>query len=235
MLEARINHKTLVSGERLLGAISLHFVPGEITVLLGASGTGKTSLLRILLGLDADFSGQITRRTSRLGAQFQEPRLLPWLSVADNLRLVCPHADIDAALHAMDLGDIGASFPRQISLGMARRVALARALLVKPELLVLDEPFASLDPRTTHLVAAQITAHVRNHHAAVVVAMHDLDLATTFANRLIVLADRPAQVAADITIPAALTPATRRAMCVDLEQRFGFLGRKIAIKNHPAP
>jgi NitT/TauT family transport system ATP-binding protein len=201
MLEAAITSKHLPSGELLLRDIRLAVAPGEIVALLGASGTGKTSTLRILLGLDRDFAGTRRCAATRVGALFQEPRLLPWCSVGENIRLVSPRQlDIAALLRDVGLPGSAALYPRQLSLGMARRVALARALAIGPELLILDEPFASLDAGTAGVVAARIRQERR---AAIVIAMHDIDRAAALASRIIVLAGRPATVAYQAEIAAA--------------------------------
>ncbi|MGC8469213.1 MAG: ABC transporter ATP-binding protein, partial [Acetobacteraceae bacterium] len=130
---------------------------GEFCVLLGPSGCGKTTLLNIIAGLDRDFEGEVripgaVAGRARAGCVFQTPRLLPWLTVADNLRLVLPpEADERAALallEAMELGPVRDLYPNRLSGGMQRRVALARAFAIRPPLLLLDEPFVSLDGPT---------------------------------------------------------------------------------------
>jgi sulfonate transport system ATP-binding protein len=120
--------------------------PGEVLGILGPSGTGKSTLLRLVAGLDRDFEGEV-RRPGRIAMVFQEPTLLPWRNARANLMLVTGvgGAEAEAALEAVGLGGRGALFPRQLSLGQQRRLALARAFVTQPELLLLDEPFASLD------------------------------------------------------------------------------------------
>src|SRR5271170_6575741 len=139
--------------------------PGEFLALFGPSGTGKTTTLRIALGLDPDFQGLVRRPDARVGVVFQEPRLLPWLTVADNLRLVMSDGasvpDISGLLQQVELPGIEQRRPRELSLGMARRVALARALAVDPQLLVLDEPFASLDPALAARLAGTVSRWAR--------------------------------------------------------------------------
>jgi NitT/TauT family transport system ATP-binding protein len=199
----------------------VHFTasPGEVLALLAPSGTGKTTTLRIAMGLDRDFAGSVSRPAGRLGAVFQEPRLLPWLSVAGNLRLVEPlltDADIEAGLALAGLRACASTMPKQLSLGMARRVALARALAVRPALLVLDEPFASLDARLGAELAHMIAAHARATGAIVLMATHDLDQACATTDRLLVLSrTSPATLGADV--PASATKAA------ELRVRYGFL------------
>ncbi|HKM62139.1 MAG TPA: ATP-binding cassette domain-containing protein [Acidisphaera sp.] len=226
MLEARIAAKRLPSGETLLHDVALAAAPGDIVALLGASGAGKTTTLRILLGLDRSFDGDLRCRAARIGAVFQEPALLPWRTVGDNIRLVTHHAaptDIAALLRDVGLPEAEALYPRQLSLGMRRRAAVARALAVDPDLLVLDEPFASLDPRMAGLIAERLAVHVRTRGAAIVVAMHDIDRATAFATRILVLSGRPATVAARLELPADASDADRAAIRARLLDSFGFL------------
>jgi ABC-type nitrate/sulfonate/bicarbonate transport system ATPase subunit len=227
MLEARIATKRLPSGEVLLHDVVLAAAPGEIVALLGASGVGKTTTLRMLLGLDRAFDGDVRCHATRIGAVFQEPSLLPWRTIGDNIRLVAddasPSPDIAALLRDVGLPTAEPLYPRQLSLGMRRRAAVARALAVEPDLLILDEPFASLDPRMTAMIADRLTAHVRTRGAAIVIAMHDIDRATAFATRIIVLSGRPATVAARLDLPADASDADRAAAHAQLLDSFAFL------------
>jgi ABC-type nitrate/sulfonate/bicarbonate transport system ATPase subunit len=223
MLDAHIATKRLPSGETLLHEVALRATPGEIVALLGASGTGKTSTLQILLGLDRAFEGNVRRTAARVGAVFQEPRLLPWHTVGDNIRLVMPRGqpvpDIPALLREVGLAGSEALYPRQISLGMARRAALARALAIAPDLLILDEPFASLDAATAGLIAARLARLRDESGAALVIATHDIDRATALATRIVVLVGRPATVVYQADIPAGANEAIR----AELLRRFPFL------------
>ena len=197
MLEARITEKRLPSGEALLRDLAITVVAGETVVLLGPSGVGKTSTLRILLGLDGSFLGSLRNQARRTAPVFQEPRLLSWLTVRDNIRLVIPPGqpapDIGAILAEVGLAGSEALLPRQLSLGMAHRVAVARALATRPDLVVLDEPFASLDPGSTDLMAQRL-AGVPREGGALVMAMHDLDRALSIGTRILVMAGRPAHI-----------------------------------------
>ena len=178
---------------------------GEVIGLLGPSGVGKTTLLRILLGLDNDFEGEVRRDYGRAGVVFQEPRLLPWLTVAENISLVVTGGtrppEIDGLLDTVQLGGAGGLRPGQLSLGMARRVALARALAVAPDLLVLDEPFASLDARSGATLGGVVARWARDAEAAVIVATHDLAQVMPLVSRLLILTGAPATLQADLPVP----------------------------------
>jgi ABC-type nitrate/sulfonate/bicarbonate transport system ATPase subunit len=216
----------------LLRELHLTAAAGEIIALLGPSGAGKTTTLRIALGLDRQFEGRVRAPDGRVGAVFQEPTLLPWLSVADNLRLAMPGASdarIAELLTLCELGEIAGYLPSELSLGMARRVALARALSVDPALLVLDEPFVSLDPRLGAALARRIATYTRRSGCIVLLASHDLEHALAVADRICVLAGHPTTLAADIAVPSALpgqdTAKAIEALRVALAGQFAFLAR----------
>jgi ABC-type nitrate/sulfonate/bicarbonate transport system ATPase subunit len=227
MFDVQIDRKVFTGADGMqrpvLHNIAFSIARGEVIALLGASGIGKSTTLRILLGLDNAFEGRIAHDTGRAGVMFQEPRLLPWLTVADNLRLVVtkdmPPPDIRALLAMVRLPDAGDLYPRQLSLGMARRVALARALAVSPEVLVLDEPFASLDPQLTATLAEVVERWTRGTGGAVLLATHDLTQALHLASRILVLAGTPATLAADVAVPAGSDAATLHAA---LTEQFSF-------------
>jgi ABC-type nitrate/sulfonate/bicarbonate transport system ATPase subunit len=230
MFDARIDRKAFVSGNDMqrivLRDIAFSIDRGEVIALLGPSGIGKSTTLRILLGLDDAFEGRIRRGSGRTGVMFQEPRLLPWLTVAENLRLVVtddmPQPDITALLKMVRLPDAGGLYPRQLSLGMARRAALARALAVSPEVLVLDEPFASLDSQLAAALSDVVERWTRETGAAVLLATHDLVHALQLASRVLILAGVPATLAADVTVPAGSDAATRNAIHAKLVSQFSF-------------
>lgn len=183
MIDAAIDYKRR-DGRTILGPLSLIVADGEFIALTGPSGCGKTTLLGILAGLDADYAGAV-RVTGRLGMVFQDPRLLPWRSVADNIRLAAPAADVGVALDAVGLAGKGGLYPHQLSLGMARRAALARALAVEPQVLLLDEPFVSLDADSAELVRRLVGDYWRARRPTVVMVTHDAAEAEAMAGRIV--------------------------------------------------
>ncbi|MGA7655346.1 MAG: ATP-binding cassette domain-containing protein [Methylocella sp.] len=186
---------------------------GEVCALLGPSGCGKTTLLRIVAGLDADFEGRLVLPGEhKIGMVFQEPRLLPWRSVVQNLRLVGTSSDNDLAeiVAALRLSWHLDHFPGELSLGLARRVAIARAFAVKPDLLLLDEPFVSLDAALAARLREELLALVLKRKATTLIVTHDVEEAIAIADRILVLSAAPGRLIADRTIEAprgALTEA----------------------------
>jgi ABC-type nitrate/sulfonate/bicarbonate transport system ATPase subunit len=224
VLEVRIEAKSF--GVPVLRNVVFSAERGDFLALLGPSGMGKSTTLRIVLGLDADFTGRVRLPPGRIAAVFQEPRLLPWLSLADNLRLVVtdnvPPPDIPALLGAVGLAGMEQHFPAQVSLGMARRVALARALAVSPQLLVLDEPFASLDPSLAATLSSLVARRARQSGMTALMATHDLDQALAMADRILVLSGHPATLAAD-------EPVTGPRLRERLLENFPFLRPDLAV------
>ncbi len=200
---------------RVLAGVRFTLGPGERVALTGPSGCGKTTLLDIVAGLDRDFRGRIERPPgARIGYVFQEPRLLPWRTVADNLRLVLagPRAEVEARIRRV-LAEVGLAgeeetWAAHLSLGMARRAAIARALVVEPAVLLLDEPFVSLDEPTARRLRLLLLDLLERHRPTTLFVTHDLREAVMIAERLVVLSPPPARVVADLPIP--LDPRARR-------------------------
>ncbi|MEK0083109.1 ABC transporter ATP-binding protein [Benzoatithermus flavus] len=202
--------------KRVLENVRLSVEPGERLAIIGPSGCGKTTLLNIAAGLDRDFEGRLVRdRSARLAYVFQEPRLLPWRTVADNLRFVLFDDDpteVDARITAV-LAEVGlegtqAVFASRLSLGMARRAALARAFVVRPDLLLLDEPFVSLDEPTAQHLRLLLLELLERHRTTVLFVTHALHEAIMLADRLLFLTASPARVLAVREVP--LGAAERR-------------------------
>ena len=171
---------------------SLALEGGQVGALVGPSGCGKTTLLRILAGLDGRFDGTLALPASgRLALAFQEPRLLPWRNVEDNVRLAAPDASE---------GEIAALFT---ALGLARRAAIVRALAARPNLLLLDEPFASLDAATTERLVEALTDIIEREGTTTPLVTHDVDPAIRLADVVFVLSQGLGRLLGSIAIPLA--------------------------------
>lgn len=210
----------------------------EFVCLVGPSGCGKTTLLNIVAGLDALYDGHIhiehpAERAARIACVFQEPRLLPWRTVRQNIELALPpgcDSDIDALLTLLGLADSAAVYPQRLSLGMSRRVAIARAFAVQPDLLLLDEPFVSLDAATAQRVRQLLLTCWDQRPHTVLFVTHDLREAIALADRLILLSSAPTQVAAHVSVTLSRQQRQQESAVAAfrqtvLEQHPGLLGR----------
>jgi sulfonate transport system ATP-binding protein len=203
--------KTYADGTEALRDMSLLTHSGEIVALLGGSGCGKTTLLRLTAGLDRPSAGAIAIDGNRMSgthpaisAVFQEPRLLPWRTVRQNLLLAQRTENPDLAddlLHRLDLAPFSGAFPATLSLGMARRVAIARAFAIAPELVLMDEPFVSLDPAMAASSRALLLNAWRARPTAALLVTHDRAEAALLADRILLLDQRPTQVLEEMIIP----------------------------------
>jgi ABC-type nitrate/sulfonate/bicarbonate transport system ATPase subunit len=207
-LEARVAKKSFLtaSGQSAPVITDLAFAleEGETGALIGPSGCGKSTLMRILAGLDRNFEGSVNVPAhGRVGMVFQEPRLLPWRSVEDNVRLAAPHAtetEVAALFAALGLSEHRTHFPGELSVGLARRAALARAFAVRPTLLLLDEPFISLDAPLARQLQRDLAKLVETRGMITVLVTHDVDEAVALADRIFVLSPRPAHVVGEIRV-----------------------------------
>ena len=208
-LEVNIVSKTFknAAGEQhdVIAGVTFALDAGEVGAFVGPSGCGKSTMIRILADLDHDFQGRVSRPVgARIGIVFQEPRLLPWRSVEENVRLVAPLADdarLSALFEILELKAHRNHFPGELSLGLARRVALARAFAVDPDFLILDEPLASLDDALAARLRDQIAALVDDRSVMTLLVTHDVDDAVRLADRLFLLSPRPARVLTELHIP----------------------------------
>lgn len=200
------------SATPLLENFHLTIAPSQVVALVGPSGVGKSSLLRMIAGIDDDYAGTITidgmvaDAAPPAGFVFQDSRLLPWLTAVDNIRAVreqTTDAEARNLLARVGLAGSEAAYPAQLSGGMQRRVALARAFSVNPRLLLLDEPFVSLDAHLVAGVQRVFLDLVRDTRPTAILVTHLPEDAAKIADRAIVLGGRPARVVADIE----LTPA----------------------------
>jgi ABC-type nitrate/sulfonate/bicarbonate transport system ATPase subunit len=212
--EIRIEEKIYIGADGTLVPAIRDFVldvePESMTVLMGPSGCGKTTLLRIVAGLDDRYSGDVgIPPDTRIGLMFQEPRLLPWRTVRQNIELVAASGfalqDLERLAHAVGIADMLPRYPQELSLGLARRVALARAFATKPDLLLLDEPFVSLDERTADRLRKLLLEVWSARPTTAILVTHNAREAIMLADQLVLLAPRPTHVVAveTIAIPQA--------------------------------
>lgn len=202
------------AGHLALKNLLLSVARGELVCLLGPSGCGKTTLLNCIAGLDRDFAGTIAlphapdQPDPVIGYVFQEPRLLPWLSVRANIELVLSEVQrgcgiVEDMLAATGLEDFAEAYPQKLSLGMERRVALCRAFAVAPDILLMDEPFVSLDEPTARRLRALLVAIWQQRPTTVVFVTHNLREAIELADRIVVLSPAPGTVRREIAVNLA--------------------------------
>ncbi len=204
--------------------------PGETVVITGPSGCGKTTLLNIVAGLDRRFEGRVEMpEDTRIGYVFQEPRLLPWRTVEDNLRLVLRGEERESArrigevLAEVGLADAHHLYASRLSLGMARRVAIARAFVVRPTLLLLDEPFVSLDEPTAVRLRRLLLDLLATHRVTTLFVTHNLREAIMLADRLIFLSRSPARIVSDLRVPLDRAARTDERAIEAFRARLGEL------------
>lgn len=191
-----------------IGNLQLSIDRNEFVCLVGPSGCGKTTLLNMIAGLDDHFRGQIQigsrTKNAKIGYVFQNPRLLPWYNVRQNIELVFdappPTELIDSLLTAMQLSDVQQVYPERLSLGMQRRVAIIRAFAINPDILLLDEPFVSLDAPSARQVRSLLYGLWQQRPHTVLFVSHDLREAIALADRLIFLSPPPMQIVSEVAV-----------------------------------
>jgi NitT/TauT family transport system ATP-binding protein len=194
-----------------LAGIDLVLEPGSFTAVVGPSGCGKSTLLHIAAGLDTQYEGGFSREPpdARLACLFQGPRLLPWRSARDNVAFVLEtrgltvaeaRARADEMLTLVGLGGALTRFPSQLSGGMQQRVSLARALVVDPDLLLMDEPFSALDELTAARLREELLALCAQKSRTIMLVTHDIAEACYLADRVVVMSPHPGRVVAEVTI-----------------------------------
>jgi NitT/TauT family transport system ATP-binding protein len=218
----------------VLRNLDLTIARGEFLAIVGESGVGKSTLLRVLIGLSQPSSGRFTiaaapgTRTP-LSLVFQDSRLLPWRRVIDNVAFGLewqgiPRAErrrrADAMLDLVGLGDLGTRWPHQLSGGQRQRVALARALAGEPEVLLMDEPFSALDSFTREGLQDELLRIRERTGRTILFVTHDIDEAVYLADRVIVLGGHPAGITAAIQVDVALPRRRRDPKLIDAARQL---------------
>ena len=244
-LDVQIRAKTYPSrtpGKDHTAIVGIDFsVPeGQFTCIVGPSGCGKTTLLNIVSGLEQDVDGAVTLNDkpineAHIGYMFQTPRLMPWLTVLENVQLVEEGGgnkekgnDVLAhrLLKEMNLGDVIDAFPNRLSGGMMRRVALARAFVVKPRLLLMDEPFISLDEPVAMRLQELLLTIWNERPTTVLFITHNLNEALFLADRILFMSPGPGRIVHDYTVPLARPRAKLTS-----DEIYGL--RQSLLKDHP--
>ncbi|MDP2179406.1 ABC transporter ATP-binding protein [Methylicorpusculum sp.] len=224
--DSRVHNQTIAN-------LQLSLAEHEFICLVGPSGCGKSTLLNIIAGLDSDFEGEVTlsqrHQKPSIGYVFQNPRLLPWRTVRENILLALPEGypsePIDVMLETMQLTDVKNDYPERLSLGMSRRVSIIRAFAVNPDILLMDEPFVSLDPPTARQVRQWLISLWQQRPHTVLFVTHDLREAIALADRLIFLSKSPMTAVSEIIVPI---PRSER----DDEKAIEAF-RQSLLENHP--
>src|SRR5690348_11913459 len=204
--------------------VSLRIRPGDFVALLGPSGCGKSTLLRLIAGLDQPDSGSLAweqghaPKPGDIGFVFQDPTLLPWTSAAENVLLPLrlrgvprerATPEVHAALHRVGLVGFETARPRQLSGGMRMRVSIARALVTRPRVLLMDEPFAALDEFTRHKLQEDLLSLWQDLRCTVVFVTHSIYEAAFLARRIVLMTPRPGRIDHEIASPLQPGPEAR--------------------------
>lgn len=180
---------------KVIDGWDLELKKGEKLILVGPSGCGKTTFFRIVSGLEKATSGSVTVFAQKVGYVFQEPRLFPWRTVFDNLKIIRDdEKKIKEVIKMMSLEGFEELIPSKLSGGMKQRVNLARALLVEPDLLILDEPFSSLDLKIKLAIMKDIEELWLKYNFSILMVTHDIKEAIFLADRVTILSPRPSKI-----------------------------------------
>ncbi|MFL6608749.1 MAG: ABC transporter ATP-binding protein [Pseudomonas sp.] len=203
LLDIHVARKSFAT-TTVLNDIHLQLQPRETVSLLGPSGCGKSTLLRIVAGLEKDFEGQLLSHTEQLAFVFQEPRLMPWLTVQQNIGFSDDdHYDkawVAQLIEEVGLSDFADALPKALSGGMAQRVTIARGLYSRPRVLLLDEPFSAVDAFTRMKLQDLLLQLAERHAIALLLVTHDVDEALYLSDRVLVMDNRPSRIRQELAV-----------------------------------
>ncbi|BCL75848.1 sulfonate ABC transporter ATP-binding protein [Jeongeupia sp. HS-3] len=244
-----------VKGEALpvLDDVSLSIAPGEFVSIVGSSGCGKSTLLRLVIGLEDDYQGEILLDGDRIrgtslkrGIVFQEHRLFPWLTVEQNVGLALENSPLSAAekretiadhLELVGLDGFETAYPYQLSGGMSQRVAIARGLVNRPEILLLDEPFGALDALTRANLQAELQRIWQAEGITMILVTHDVEEAVFLGDRVVVMQPRPGRikriVPVDLPHPRDRASPIFQSIRDDVLSEFGHLPKPVLLEPEP--
>jgi sulfonate transport system ATP-binding protein len=215
----KLHKQYSVKGESLaiLENISLSIAPGEFVSIVGSSGCGKSTLLRLIIGLEEDYRGEILLDGKQIsgtsldrGIVFQEHRLFPWLTVEQNVGLALQNSSlserekkrsIQEHIELVGLVGFEKAYPYQLSGGMSQRVAIARGLVNRPEILLLDEPFGALDAMTKYNLQKELQHIWQAEGITMILVTHDVEEAVYLGDRVVVMEPRPGRIRRIVPVP----------------------------------
>ncbi|MDO7534319.1 ABC transporter ATP-binding protein [Acinetobacter pittii] len=228
----------------VLDGINLNIEQGEFISIVGSSGCGKSTLLRLIAGLDQEYDGEILLNQTQIkgtdlkrGLIFQEHRLLPWLTVFENIHLALEETPltreernlrVNEHIEIVGLKGFEKAYPHELSGGMAQRVAIARGLVNKPDILLLDEPFGALDAITRSHLQAELQRIWQHEKITMILVTHDIEEAVYLGDRVIVMSARPGKIKEIIHVP--LTHPRHK----ESELLFGFRNQALNMLDHTA-
>ncbi len=212
-------------GKCILNDINLRVNQSEIVCILGKSGAGKTTLLRMIAGIESPDQGHLKNHFKRMAYVFQEDRLLPWLTAKDNIALVNDNLSdqaINTYLEMMSLTDSGDKMPDELSGGMRQRVSIARAYAYQPHLLLMDEPFKSVDIKLKKAMIESLLDLWQTYHNAIIMVTHDIEEALKMADRIILVGGNPTRIVKEIvvTTPRKMTVEAKAIMTKEVMEEI---------------
>lgn len=231
-LKIRVKQKTYpASGVReaqpVLKNIAIDIEPRSFVVITGPSGCGKSTLLNIIAGLDRDYEGEVVLggADTKMGYIFQSPRLLPWRTVGENIALALPdgdarHGRIEEMLRQVGLEGFSSQYPERLSLGMQRRAALARGFITEPDVLLMDEPFVSLDDPTAQGLRELLIGLWNRRPTTVVFITHDRTEAVMLGTRILRMSGANATIVQDEAVRLSRSERTDRGKVLAEQQRI---------------